>query len=47
VPTTAAEDAVAPWADQASGDDQDEAEKDLTLKKLNDSYNDQDYSHDP
>jgi hypothetical protein len=47
VPTAAAEDAVAPWADQASHDDQGQAKKDLSLEKLNDSDNGQDDGDDP
>ncbi len=46
-PSSAAEDAVTPWADQAPQDDQGCAEEDLTLDELNYSDDHEDDGDDP
>ena len=47
VAASSTEDAVAPGAYEASDDDQDDPEEDLTLEELDDANDDQDGSDDP
>ena len=46
VPSATAEDAVAPWADQAGQNDQGDAKQDLPLQKLDDPDNGEDDGDD-
>ena len=41
------EDRVTPWADRATNDDQDDPEKDLTLKQVDDAAHHQQNREDP